>query len=265
MCPRGHAIIIRLRGNEIWIAQSDCKSWHCADCAPLKRRELASKIASGAPNKFLTITFRKRNSGTKDDHARELLAAWQPIIKRAARAIHTKHIPYCRVVEAQQNGEPHLHVAMRSTFIDTNEISRWCAELLNSPIVKIRAVYNVGDVAAYLAKYLTDDPGTFAGTRRWGCTQDWVIKSPTEPTDETAKDYRIVNGEKLDTARAIILELGWTVLSDHRGRIHAKHVGAPVVPVLWLPAHADTERASRALPPHVTADAPIGWSRAVPA
>lgn len=264
MCARGHGLIVRLRRQEIWVAQTNCMSWQCPECRWLLRRQLAQKIAAGTPNKFLTITFRRRNTGSKDDHARELLAAWQPLLKRIKRFIHAKHIPYCRVVEAQDNGEPHIHAAMRCVYIPQPVISRWCGELLNSPIVDIRAVYNVGDVAAYLTEYLSAAPADFRGIRRWGCSQDWIIKRQTEPHDETSQDYRIVQNEKLAVARAILIELGWRLVSEHRGRIHATHVGAPVVPVLWLPAHADTERTRRALPPHVAADAAIGWSRAVP-
>lgn len=152
-----------------------CHAWTCPRCESGRREALRRLALAGNPTKFLTLTVNPAVGIDADDRARALIWAWRILIKRIARMQKTKKIDYLWVIEATKNGEPHLHVLMRADYIDQRYISSVMTELINAPIVHVKAVNNGAHAAAYVAKYCSKDARKFAGCKRYGYSSTWII------------------------------------------------------------------------------------------
>jgi hypothetical protein len=154
-----------------------CRSWKCPTCQPDRQRRLVAEAASGAPSTFLTLTSRRRDGFSAVDAARELIRAWQLIRKRLMRRHGLKRLPFMTVMEATKAGWPHLHIMIRSVWLDRSTISKWMDELTSSPVVDIRRIDNKGRVAAYVAKYAGKCAEQFGTCKRYFKSQDYDLRS----------------------------------------------------------------------------------------
>lgn len=132
--------------------------------------------ASGLPNRFLTLTVDPRIGTDQADRLRLLSNAWRVVRKRLMRKYGKHSIEFFAVVEETKQGEPHLHILLRSPYIPQALISSAMAQLIDSPIVDIRRIKSARDVVRYVAKYITKAPKQFGTAKRYWSSTRYEIK-----------------------------------------------------------------------------------------
>lgn len=170
-----------------------CRSWHCDQCAPKRKKQLIAEAMGGAPCTFLTLTFRVRAGITPDEAAPMLSRAWRIIRKRLMRKYHWKRLPFLAVMEKTKRGWPHIHLLLRSRFIPWKLLSKWMAELCDSPNVLIEKIDNKKRAAGYCAKYCSKAAEKFPTAKRYWQSQDYDLREPPEKDatyDDEAKWQR---------------------------------------------------------------------------
>jgi len=193
-----------------------CRSWNCEYCAPMRKSRLMAQAASGSPNRFLTLTVNPVIGSSPDERLLLLSNAWRTCVKRLRRLYGQSTIQYLAIVEATERGEPHLHILLRAPYIPQGLLSQIMSELIESPIVDIRAIKGAKQVIRYVAKYVTKNPHHFGTGKRYWSTQAWELPRDLDPEKEAfyaAKwhiDHRRIN----EVARYFIHEYGMFVLDS---------------------------------------------------
>jgi len=165
-----------------------CRSWGCEYCQPMRRQRLMAQAAGGLPNRFLTLTVNPEIGTDPADRLRLLARAWRVTVQRLRRRYGNDRINYFAVVEETKQGEPHLHILLRAPYIPQAYISDCMKEIIDSPIVDIRAVRGTRQVVTYVAKYIAKAPAQFGTAKRYWCSRTWEIGG---------EDYKpSANGEK---------------------------------------------------------------------
>jgi len=159
------------------------RAWSCDLCAPDRRRQLMALAAAGEPIRFLTLTVNPRVGTDQADRLRMLADAWRTCVKRLRRRYVDKEIEYLAVVEETKQGEPHLHILLRSPYIPQAYLSHVMAELLSAPVVDIRRIRGRQEVVRYVAKYITKAPKQFGNAKRYWTSQNYALDS-SEATAE---------------------------------------------------------------------------------
>lgn len=160
-----------------------CRSWNCDFCAPDRKAQLLALAASGEPQRFLTLTINPAVGEDPADRLRKLSHAWNVCVKRLRRLYKEREVEYLAVVEETKRHEPHLHILLRSPFIEQRFISHFMAEHIESPIVDIRRVRNQGEVVRYVAKYITKAPKQFNRCKRYWTSRHWELPKLGEIKD----------------------------------------------------------------------------------
>lgn len=149
---------------------------------------------SGAPSTFMTLTSRRVATKTADEAALQLTHAWRLIRLRLMRRSGMKKLPFIAVMEATKNGWPHLHILLRSIWLDHELISSWMAELHDSPVVDIQRIDNRKRVNAYVSKYCGKAAHKFGTAKRYYKTPDYDLRSE----DERSKFKKEKGGWEID-------------------------------------------------------------------
>ncbi len=82
-------------------------------------------------------------------------------------------LPFICVFEATKLGWPHLHILLRSQWIDQRWLSAQMADLIQSPVVDIRRIKSRQQVVSYVAKYCGKAPKQFGSCKRYWKSQDY--------------------------------------------------------------------------------------------
>jgi len=98
------------------------------------------------------------------------------LAQRDKEKMRAHSVEFLAVVEAQKNGEPHLHIMMRSPFVPQAWLSARMDELIRAPIVWIESVRKTKKLANYVAKYCGKDPHRFGTLKRYWASKRWVPK-----------------------------------------------------------------------------------------
>lgn len=169
-----------------------CAQWSCEICEPENRRKLAQRVFGGLPNAFITLSSNPHWQETPDEAARKLVRLFRLLRQRACRKYQLIRFDFLAVFELTVRGEPHLHVAVRfpehqpyaphdklthlpSALLDLQRwISKVMGELASAPNVRVRDVYDVGGLAAYMSK----GPAKFYGRQRHWSSRQWVLNPP---------------------------------------------------------------------------------------
>lgn len=157
----------------------NCNCWPCEECGPRKRWRLIRDIQAGRPNRFITITVREGEYATAEIAAERLAWAWKIIVQRWRRLKPGNTCEFFVVREAQKNGQPHLHIAWSGGWVDWGWLKAQVTELINSPHVDIRWIYDPKRAGRYIAKYLGKAPHRFGTMKRYWCSRGWR-KEPKE-------------------------------------------------------------------------------------
>lgn len=178
--------------------------------------------ASGEPTRFLTLTVNPEYLDSPEDRRLALAAAWKVVVKRLRRRFGDREVAYLAVTEQTKQGEPHLHILLRSPYIPHQLLSAWMAELLHAPIVDIRRIRNTREVIRYIAKYFTKDPFKYGDSKRYFRSKNYDQASAPEI------DADIGDGTPWKIDRRHMLDIfsewityGWAPRKDGEDRFRA--------------------------------------------
>lgn len=205
------AVMVNTGANYARAVTIYCRSWSCETCQPRRQRELVRLAKDGQPTSFITLTVNPRQGRNPDDRARMLSWAWRQVVKLAKKKYSLQKIPYLCVFEATKKGEPHLHIIARLKWMDQRWLSNQMARLIAAPIVDIRRISSVAQVAAYVAKYIGKQPHRFKGCKRYWTTKNWrLVKSDVEPVDGFWSEHWYLNKITLLQQQEMWELMGWT-------------------------------------------------------
>ena len=186
-----------------------CGSWNCETCAAHRRKQLMAIAASGLPTICLTLTHQYQPGSNQEEHYKELHNAWRLLVKRVLRqfskppeqrwimkdkeggtyqdlraytitkqtkAKRIKKLHYMAFAEETKNGEPHLHILLRTVFIPQAWISQQMEQLISSPITWIERIKGPKAAIAYVTKYVTKAPAQFGKSRRYWVSRWYQLK-----------------------------------------------------------------------------------------
>ena len=176
----GERSLVKYDGPNRTVATLRCRSWTCPDCFEPRKKRLMAECHAGAPGTFMTLTSRRREGLTANEAALKLTHAWRLIRLRLMRRSGMKKLPFIAVMEATKAGWPHLHILLRSIWLDHDLISSWMAELTDSPVVDIQRIDNKARVNAYVSKYCGKAAHKFGTAKRYFKTQDYDLRSEEE-------------------------------------------------------------------------------------
>jgi hypothetical protein len=148
---------------------------------PQRLARLKKQAVGGDPSTFLTLTVNPATGQSPTDRAVELVNAMRIMFKRARRHFTKSAIEYLAVFEETKRGEPHLHILMRAPYIPQAWISDVMNELIQAPIVDIRAVKSARLVARYVAKYVAKGPKSFGTLKRYWMTKRYDMTALPKP------------------------------------------------------------------------------------
>jgi len=170
----------------------------------------------GRAERFLTLTSSEATAADPVARCRVLVAAWRQIreeiacnmtlpaedrwalpvdedwdriykaMRRARRdaALMRKHaVEFLAVVEAQENGNPHLHIITRGDYVPWRWLSWRMSALARAPVCDIRYVKDRRKLANYVAKYCGKNPQRFGTCKRYWQSRTWSLV----PKEEKAR------------------------------------------------------------------------------
>lgn len=157
-----------------------CKCWGCDHCVHGKRRDLWHKAVGGVPRIFLTLTM-PHSTASPEAQAKEFVLAFRMLRQFLCRRLGRKALTFLAVFERHpKSGWPHLHVLLRGGYISRKLILEFWTNYTGAVIVDIRLAKGKRQVANYVSKYVSKDPGKFDGVKRFWCSQDWSPKRKAE-------------------------------------------------------------------------------------
>ena len=243
--------LVNRSNNRLNASVLKCKCWNCDLCEPGRRERVRRIALAGEPTKFLTLTVNPACGIDENERAKALVWAWRLLVKRIARRQKVKKIEYLWVMESTKAGEPHMHVLMRSDFIEQAWLSDVMRELINAPIVHIRRVDHKGSVARYVSKYCSKDLAGFHGCKRFGYTRGWIINNDYfEEMDSFKSEGWQKCALNIGTIERELLFAGFAVEKDKYGNIVADAGGCDEsdqakIDGLWGRLATDTLRDDR--------------------
>lgn len=180
----GEQVAVKNENRTLIAVSLKCRSWGCENCQDQRKKQLIAQGMGGAPNIFLTLTYRIRKDKTPDQAALELSRAWRLVRLRLMRKFKWTKLPFLAVVEKTINGWPHLHIMIRSRYIPFQLIRDWMSELIDSPHIWIEKIDNKARVAGYVAKYCGKATQKFDTAKRYWQSRDYDLREAPEPKDK---------------------------------------------------------------------------------
>ena len=168
------ASLVNSRRGLMTVTPLRCKCWSCDGCRPRRKRQLVREARTGRPNTFITLTSQRKPGGCPHAAARDLAHAWRRTRREFIAAHGPNSLAFLAVFEATQRGWPHLHIVARVKWIDQDWLSKRMAFHHGAPIVDVRRIKGLQQVASYVAKYLGKKPHRFEGTKRYWRSLDWL-------------------------------------------------------------------------------------------
>lgn len=183
-----------------------CRSWLCPNCMDDRKRQLIAEALGGNPNTFMTLTIRRRDGVDPEDAVVELVDAFRKLRKRALRegerklatnplpfgagpkdgwktnsqgqaprkiVFDGKGLPFIAVVEKHKSGWPHLHVLLRSKWLDHEWLRAQMIDMLDSPVIGIERIWRKQQLAGYCGKYCSKAAEKFDHAKRYWKSRDY--------------------------------------------------------------------------------------------
>jgi len=190
----GEASLVNHGMQAIRVASLRCRCWSCESCLPARKARLVGDVADGQPTKFMTLTTRAVEGGDPVAEAERQTVWFAQFIRLIKKRYPGQVIAYFVVREATKQGWPHMHVALRAPYIVRKWLSETWEELTGAWNVDIKAIYQVGGAAKYLAKYIGKNPHRFGTTKRYWHSRNWfdVRPDPQPPTGDWNSKWFIV-------------------------------------------------------------------------
>lgn len=242
-----------------------CKSWSCPDCGPYRQRRLIAQGIGGKPNTFVTLTISRSEWPDPELAAVALAHAWRIVrlraMREAARNVKKRKYPtgacppggwdlndqgfvpkkvvtgpeklaFLAVFERTKAGWPHLHILIRSRWIDHKWLRAQMLDTMRSPIVSIERLHDMHKGAIYCAKYCSKALTKFLFCKRYWCSQNYELRPEysREARRAQKKYYNIIRCSLKTLCRSLV-EQGWAVL---KAQEYAVDLDAPSVYWPWM-------------------------------
>lgn len=206
--------VSRCNGQTITAMPLICKCWQCELCREILQRKVIAKACAGQPDKFMTLTVNPRNHDNPTEAAHALKDAFQKLIRQLRREKPDADIQYLAVWERTKRGWPHLHVLMRSEYIPQKRIASFMEDAIGAPVVDIRGVGSVRQVARYVGKYLSKALEKFEGCQRHWNSRNWQEK-PERGAESSAeaREWTVWNA-CVDVVASHLRRIGYVVTWD---------------------------------------------------
>lgn len=192
-----------------------CRSWQCEICRPRRQRELIAQAIKGKAERFITLTSSEATAENPIERCKVLIRAWRQIreeiacnmalpedqrfalpvderwhdiykrlrqLRRDPEIMRRNAVEFLAVVEAQGNGNPHLHIIARGSYVPQRWLSWRMSALARAPICDIRYVKDRRKLANYVAKYCGKDPQRFGTCKRYWQSKGWALEPKIEKT-----------------------------------------------------------------------------------
>ena len=197
-----------------------CKCWSCEHCARINKYNLEQKIASGKPDRMITLTCRPEiGYSPKEIHDRARKKI--PILFARLRK-EFGQIEYAAVLETTAKGLPHWHILCRGDYIPQAAIKKHWNQLTGNFIVGIEKIRSAKSVQSYIVKYLAKDfekhkterlgrlisfsKRYLSPPRVTNCEQGWVWERSDHPTWWHI-EYSVHDGYEVEISDAGIITL----------------------------------------------------------
>jgi len=206
------ALVVKRTGLQVAARILYCRSWQCEMCRPQRSKQLVAQAIRGKANKFLTLTVSAASGPNPIARCKALIGAWRKMRRALEEQFDIPRIEFMAVVEAQKSGEPHLHILMRSPYIEQRWISEFMAVEIGAPICWIEEVGDKKKLANYVAKYCGKDPHRFGTCKRYWQSRGWDL-DPKSLQDEAPimDEIKSVVETDLDTWATGQIALGATL------------------------------------------------------
>lgn len=132
-----------------------CKCWTCEHCAKINKYLLEQKIASGEPDRMVTLTCRPVEGYTPKeihDRCRKKI----PLLFAALRK-EFGEIEYAAVLETTAKGMPHWHILCRGGYIPQARLKQLWHKMTGNFVVGVEKIRSAKSVQSYIVKYLAKD------------------------------------------------------------------------------------------------------------
>lgn len=196
-----------------------CKSWSCEVCRPKRRSQLLAKCASGKPTRLITLTVNPQHGESPEQRLRMLARAWRVCVQRLRRRYGLSSIDYLAIVEKTKHGEPHLHILARCPYIPQSYLSGIMKELIDAPIVDIRAIKSQRNAILYVAKYVTKEPERIGTAKRYWSSVTYELDPTNKPDKNKDRDFPwFISHFRIEKLALDWTKYGWTVVEgdlDH--------------------------------------------------
>lgn len=159
--------VVKREPHRAIVAPLRCKRWQCEFCRPMRKRWLRRDVRKGHPIRFLTLTIRAGSQETPDHAARALALQWRNMWRAIKRMFPGKDVAFLCVFERTKKGWPHLHIVLRTPYIEQQWFKKRMQEALDSPVVDIRKIGDIRKAANYVAKYVAKSTAHFQGVKRY--------------------------------------------------------------------------------------------------
>lgn len=177
----GARIYVAQDGSKYRVCRFRCKSYACGRCGPRKIRRIRKRIVGLAVQhhltRFLTLTLDPKKLPEGIDVRAKiayLQAVWRKMREYIRRYLG-RSLVFVAVLELQGNGNPHLHLLI-DEYLPKEWISKAWQAIGGGWATRIERA-QINRVAAYLAKYLTDESVCClpSGTRRFSTSKGLSI------------------------------------------------------------------------------------------
>ena len=132
-----------------------CKCWTCEHCAKMNKYLLEQKIASGEPDRMVTLTCRPVEGYTPKeihDRCRKKIPLLFAALRKEFGAIE-----YAAVLETTAKGMPHWHILVRGGYIPQARLKQLWHKMTGNFVVGVEKIRSTKSVQSYIVKYLAKD------------------------------------------------------------------------------------------------------------
>jgi hypothetical protein len=211
---RASSIVVHSDGERA-VCEFRCAKWACEPCAQDKRNAIIAQICDGQPDIMWTMTTVV---GSFEDPVKAryaLVEAWQDLIDSEVQRRKLKRPPYGVVIEAGEQGWPHMHVPMRHWYLDFHRVQQWMERRLGAHRVNFVVLRGLNNVAGYMAKYLGKEPHKFGNGKRYWFTRNWKLSPKPKPWRiKTPNDIAELVGEIWTVIRDLHLAKSWALIAQ---------------------------------------------------
>ncbi len=190
-CGSGSVVGYSKESQVAVVIPCTCKSWWCAKCKTPKALRLIERICSGDPERMITLTSNPNACADPSD-ALDKIKAGLKLLFRKMRKTFGKN-EYALINELSKRGWPHVHIAMRGTYIPHHWLKYWWNVFTGASIVHVTKINNEKHASRYMAKYFLKDQGPvlrLLGHRRlYTVSRGWALRALKSPAIWKASDF----------------------------------------------------------------------------